>query len=253
LSSQATGSARPVLWKQGSDPGQRRAAILPRTSGGLRLRISQSKKFLLFHLPRTGVSSIIAALDDGLFVRAAPTTLNKFCSKTLPFLPRAIENTCLRTHETARHVRRLLPREVFDAYRKIAFVRNPYSWLVSMYELVLQSPNHRHYRRLSRMRAFSEYVDWEIRRNKRTQHAYLCDRHGELLVDEIGHFERLADDAARIFRSIDVDIEKLPCIGQFTRRDYREFYDAETRARVARHWARDLALFNYDFDGLVAY
>ena len=126
------------------------------------MRISCSKQFLLFHLPRTGVSSVIAALDDSLFIRAAPTTLNKFCGKALPFLHRGIENTYLRTHETARHVRRLLPRQAFNDFCKIAFVRNPYSWLVSMYELVLQSPNHRHYGELSAMRGFSDYVDWEI-------------------------------------------------------------------------------------------
>lgn len=215
------------------------------------MRISPSKRFILLHLPRTGVSSIIAALDESLFVRAVPTAGNKLMSKYLYFWPRPLEKTYLRAHEKAAHVRRLLPAEMFAACRRIAFVRNPYSWLVSLYELVLQSPNHRHYRKVSAMSGFGEYIDWEIRRNKRALHPYLVDRHGGLLVDTIGRFERLRQDAERIFGSLDVELAPLPQVGQFTRRDYREFYDATTRGKVAEHWARDLELFGYDFDGLV--
>jgi hypothetical protein len=212
------------------------------------VRISCSKQFILFHLPRTGVSSIIRALDDELFVRASPTVLNKLMSKYLFFVARPVEKTYFRAHETAMHVRRLLPAAIFDDYCKIAFVRNPYSWLVSLYELVLQSPKHRHYEAVSAMHGFGEYVDWEIARNKRLQWPYLYNRNGRLLADRIGRFENLAVDAAEIFGSIDVDLNPLPRIGQFTRKDYREFYDEETQHKVAAHWARDLELFGYDFD-----
>lgn len=216
------------------------------------VRISCSKQFILFHIPRTGVSSVIAALDDELFVRAAPTTGNKLMSKYFPLVRRPVEKTYLRVHETATHVRRLLPASTFENFHKIAFVRNPFSWLVSLYELVLQSPNHRHYDVLSAMDSFGDYVEWEIRRNKRMQYPYVFDKRGTQLVDSIGRFESLAADAARIFRAIDVDLEPLPRVGQFTRKDYREFYDAASRRKVEAHWAKDLELFGYDFDGPTA-
>ena len=66
--------------------------------------------------------------------------------------------------------------------------------------------------------------------------------------DDAG-FESLAADAARIFSGLGVALKPLPEIGRFTRRDYREFYDAATRRKVAAHWVRDLELFGYDFDG----
>ena len=81
-----------------------------------------------------------------------------------------------------------MPPGIFATYAKIAFVRNPYSWLVSLYELVLQSPNHRHYRIVSAMSGFPNYVDWEIKRNRRRQAPYLTDRRGRLLVDRLGRF-----------------------------------------------------------------
>jgi hypothetical protein len=216
------------------------------------VRISPSKRFILLHVPRTGVSSVIAALDDALFVRAPQTPVNKFMSRHLWFVRRPLGKTAFRVHETARHVRRLLPAGTFEGYRKIAFVRNPYSWLVSLYELVLQSPRHRHFRIVSAMGGFGDYVDWEIRRNKRLQFPYLVDRDGRLLVDDIGRFEQLAADSARIFTALGVALKHLPEVGRFTRRDYREFYDAATRRKVAAHWARDLELFGYGFDGPAA-
>jgi hypothetical protein len=170
-------------------------------------------------------------------------------SKYLAIVPRPVEKTYFRAHERALRVRRLVPEAVFEHYRKIAFVRNPYSWLVSLYELVLQSPNHRHYERIRAMRGFGEYVDWEIGRRKRDQRRYVLDRNGRLMVDDIGRFERLAEDAARIFGALGVELEPLPRVGQFTRRDYREFYDETSRRKVETHWARDLALFGYNFDG----
>ncbi|HUF74236.1 MAG TPA: sulfotransferase family 2 domain-containing protein [Gammaproteobacteria bacterium] len=213
------------------------------------MRISPSKRFILLHVPRTGVSSIIAALDEDLFVRAPPTRLNRLMSKHVPILRRPLEKTYLRPHETAAHVRRLLPAGAFDGYRRIAFVRNPFSWLVSLYELILQSQNHRHHARVRTLKGFSDYIDWEIGRSKRTQHPYLLDRRGRLLVDHVGRFERLTADAARIFAAIGVELKPLPRIGQLTRRDYREFYDESSRRKVAAHWARDLELLGYDFDG----
>jgi hypothetical protein len=215
------------------------------------MRISYSKQFILLHLPRTGVSSVIAALDDELFVRAAPTRLNKLMSKALPWAPWPTQRIYFRAHESARHVRRLVPARIFDGFQKIAFVRNPFSWLVSLYELVLQSPRHRHHSMLAAMNGFSDYVDWEIARNKRLQFHYLADRRGNWLIDWLGRYERLAADAAAIFGAIGVPIEPLPHVGRFTRRDYREFYAAPTRRKVEAHWARDLELFGYDFEGLI--
>lgn len=214
------------------------------------MRISYSHRFILLHVPRTGVSSVIAALDEGIFVRAPQTATNKLVSKYAWWLPWPVERTTFRVHETARHVRRLVPAETFERFDKIVFVRNPFSWLVSLYELVLQSPRHRHYGIVSSLGGFPSYVDWEIARRKRFQSPYVEDGRGRLLVDHIGRYERLAEDAARIFASIGVPIKPLPHVGRFTRRDYREFYDADTRRRVERHWARDLERFGYDFDGL---
>ena len=77
-----------------------------------------------------------------------------------------------------------------------------------------------------------------------------ADAGGVGVLSPVGRFESLAEDAARIFSGLGVALKPLPEVGRFTRRDYREFYDEATRQKVAAHWARDLELFGYDFDGL---
>jgi hypothetical protein len=213
--------------------------------------ISRSKRFILIHVPRTGGSSFVTSLDPALFIPPPAAPGDKFLSKILPFVPRPLEKVYLRPHETARKARRRLPREVFRDYSKIAFVRNPYSWLVSLYEVRRRGPRHRHHKTVAAMSGFAEYVDWEISRHDRFQHAYLTDRRGALLVDYLGRYERLTEDHKRICEILGLEPSALPRINRATQRDYREYYDEPTRERVAGRWARDLELFGYDFDGLV--
>ena len=43
---------------------------------------------------------------------------------------------------------------------------------------------------------------------------------------------------------------ELPHVNPSTHRDYREYYDDRSRARVAETFRNDIALFGYDFDGI---
>ncbi|MFT5462987.1 MAG: hypothetical protein ACI8QS_001872, partial [Planctomycetota bacterium] len=41
----------------------------------------------------------------------------------------------------------------------------------------------------------------------------------------------------------------MPRLGGREREPWRTFYDEATRKRVQAHWARDIELFGYDFEG----
>ena len=215
------------------------------------MRLSLTERLIIFHIPRTAGGSVIWALDDELFVRVAPSPWSKLWSKALPFVRRPPERAFLRTHETAARVQRLLGPDIFAQFRKIAYVRNPYSWLVSFYESLRRSKGHRHQRIVSSLPSFGDYVDWEIARGKRFLHPYVMDRDERLLIDYLGRYERLAQDHAEICELLGIETQALPHLGQRVSKDYREYYDAATKRKVAGAWARDLELFGYDFDGLV--
>jgi hypothetical protein len=102
------------------------------------------------------------------------------------------------------------------------------------------------------MSGFPEYVDWEIRRNKRSISRFVTDPDGRLMVDFIGRFENLHNDFNRLCLTIGIaPMELLHAKTQRPHADYRSYYTDETREKVARHWKRDIEAFGYDFDGLI--
>jgi hypothetical protein len=212
------------------------------------MEISTSHRIIFMHVQRTGGTSVLSALRElSLWVEPPRTRANRLISR-LPIV-RSPERIHFRAHDTLPFVQRRLPPAVFEEYLKVAFVRNPYSWLTSTYCTFRRGKNHRHHPIVAAMSGFPEYVDWEIKRNKRHQHIFLLDRTGQVGIDFAGRFEDLPAEYERLCRLIDVDAPPLQHRNQNRFEDYTEFYDEETREKVARHWQRDIELLGYDFDG----
>ena len=210
------------------------------------MRISHRHEFVFVHIPRTGggtVSRVLADYAD----RPVPTPLLR-ALRNWPF-PRDPRRTLFSVHATADDVRRRWPRETYERYFKFAFVRNPFSWLVSLFARIGSSPRHRHHARVSRL-SFTEYVRFEIKRNRRHQHRFVCASDGALIVDFIGRLERLGPDLSRVGERLGLPLQtaKLPQVGPRLHAPWQTFYDDATRQAVERHWRRDLELFGYSFE-----
>jgi len=200
------------------------------------------------HVQRTGSSSVNYSLRKlGVWAEPAPGKLNKLLTR-LP-IRRSPGSARFRGHDSLPFVKRRLAAEIFNSYIKAAFVRNPYSWLTSMYSTYKRGPNHRHHPTVAAMSGFPEYIDWEIKRNKRFQHIFLLDEHGELALDFVGRFDNLVADYRRLCDLIGVAAPELAHKNKNRFRHYREFYDDATRDKVTEFWAKDIELLGYDFDG----
>ena len=211
------------------------------------MEISTSHRLIFMHVQRTGGTSVLSALRElDLWVEPPRNRLNRLYSR-LP-LVREPDRIHFREHDTLAFVQRRLPRAIYEQYLKVAFVRNPYSWLTSTYSTFLRGKSHRHHPIVSAMSGFPEYVDWEIGRNKRHQHIFLLDRDGEIGIDFAGRFENLPAEYERLCGLIGVEGPALPHKNQNRFEDYKDFYDEETREKVAGHWKRDIDLLGYDFD-----
>lgn len=212
------------------------------------MEISNSHKVIFMHVQRTGGASVLSSLRScGVWAKPSKSKFNKFITR-LP-VRRSPERIRFRGHDALAFVQRRLPAKVFASYTKVAFVRNPYSWLTSMYSTYKKGPNHRHHPRVAAMSGFPEYIDWEISRGKRFQDIFLLDQDGKLAIDFLGRFEQLEADYLRLCELLDVAGPPLPHRNQNRFKDYREFYDDETREKVADYWGRDLQLLGYDFEG----
>ena len=98
--------------------------------------ISHSHRFIFFHVAKTGGMSVRKALlpyteEPARFKIKRPPAHK--AGRPNPFY--AIWEALL-LHATARDAQKELPATVFDEYYKFAFVRNPWDWQVSMYNII---------------------------------------------------------------------------------------------------------------------
>jgi hypothetical protein len=93
-----------------------------------------------------------------------------------------------------------------------------------------------------------------------SQHVFVTDKNGELLVDFIGKIENLEDDFATVCRTIGLPDIRLPWLNSregwkvdkqaLDRKDplyYRSYFTAETRELVRKRYQKDIEMFGYDF------
>ena len=159
-----------------------------------------------------------------------------------------------------------LTQAEFDAFYKFSFVRNPWSRLVSEYR----------YRAYFSDRNFKDFVfnklpkpGWDDRyRHVMPQSQMLCSDDGQLLVDFVGKFERLAKDFEQVCAALGFDNTALPHSNPSNKKSrelrrnfknliyrnkesglhrYVDFYDDETREFVAELYRSDIEMFDYSF------
>ncbi|MCB1890087.1 MAG: sulfotransferase family 2 domain-containing protein [Rhodocyclaceae bacterium] len=149
----------------------------------------------------------------------------------------------------------------FNAYFKFAFVRNPWSRLVSEFN----------YRRYFTQMSFTEFVREgfpepcnysDAYRHVLPQCDYLYDDTGRCLVDFVGRFENLQADFDRVCDTVGIPRTLLPHVNASESGEdasasprpagaaaaHAAYYDAETRDLVGRLYQRDIETFGYRFE-----
>lgn len=163
----------------------------------------------------------------------------------------------------------------FDEYFKFAFVRNPWSRVVSIYRYF--GFHHR--------ASFSEFVMNDFRSRIWSefqwfvgpQSEFICDKDDRLRVDFVGRVETLQSDFHKVCLKIGLPPIQVPHVhasqseaegsigtrsklSWFGRRKsitpkfaaFQQYYDRESRDAVAQLYERDIRLFAYQFDGTPA-
>lgn len=218
--------------------------------------ISHSHRFIFFHVAKTAGLSVRNALQP---YAEEPTKFKiKRPSRLKAGLPNPFYNVweALLIHAKASDAQKELPTAIFDGYYKFAFVRNPWDWQVSMYHFILHEPTHVKHGLVKSFGTFERYLEWVVaipnpyaKGATKLQKEVLTDSAGHLLVDFVGRYETLAQDFAQICQQLDI-IAQLPHVNKSTHHDYRAYYNAHTRQLVAEHFAADITLFGYTFEGI---
>ena len=152
-----------------------------------------------------------------------------------------------RKHSALIEAEKSMPSERYQSYFKFAFVRNPWDRLVSEFEYIKTQNTHSRHKKLSQM-TFEDYITYQGQRPAAHQFNVLCNKSGDLGVDYVGKFERLDDSLVEISNKVKLDCSQIPHINKIKRQPFQSYYNATTAEKVAKLWAKDIAVFDYQFD-----
>lgn len=150
----------------------------------------------------------------------------------------------------------------FTKYYKFTFVRNPWDRLLSAYIFLKKGGLNEMDRawaeeNLARFESFEQFVvEWVNEENVWSwahfipQYHFVCDKSGAMKMDFVGRQENIDKDFDVIKKQLGLEVE-LPVLNQTRVRSHHESYTEETREIVARVYARDIELFNYEFNCVV--
>jgi sulfotransferase famil protein len=204
--------------------------------------ISHSRRFIFIHIPRTSGTSIESALKrHGGIVRSGFKNFHSIYFK----------------HAKAKSVQRMLGEE-YDAYFRFTVVRNPWDWIVSNYEFNrglhipfvegTGYPVRGEVPEWAKDQTFPDWFKWWIQNFSPNQSSMLVGKDGELLVEYIMRFENIEEDFRKLCRRIEVPYHPLTHEKKSTRKNFREYYDADLKRLVESHLSEDIQRFGYRFE-----
>lgn len=144
-------------------------------------------------------------------------------------------------HIPAIQIKARLDESVWSGYYKLCFERHPCERVISHY--------FSHYRREHRP-TLSEFIDSNaMQRLKRTGYdAYTID--DKVAVDKIGLYESLETDLeefrVRVGLPQPLSLPRSKASFRTDHRHFREMLSPEERAKIARVFAQEIALFGYE-------
>lgn len=163
--------------------------------------------------------------------------------------------TGVHKHASAQEILTYMGRDSYQSYFSFVFVRNPYDLLVSLYFYITQAKRHKDHDKVIEM-SFKEFANWHIASKPPRQWDFVSDSEtNALIVDYVGRFETLNEDLKTITQKLTLperrDLRHKNPSRKRKSKDYRDYYDPETKALVTAYFKKDLEQFNYDFNGPV--
>ena len=197
---------------------------------------SVSHKFVFFHFPKTGGSSITYALAP--FLKHNPKVPVEWHTPPDP----SVGFMGWQPNHHLDLIQHSPMKECYypDDYFTASFVRNPYDIVVSAWHNKEQS--------------FEQFVMEEVatRKNVISRHGcqldYLSDEDGNLLVDWIGRYEHFERDWEKFCYLAKVGSLPLKKLNSSWKQPYKEYYNERTYLTVTNIYKKDLDYFGYTLD-----
>lgn len=209
--------------------------------------ISHKHKCIFVHIPKTGGVSITTALG----ICGTQIDRNRFDNTLNENILFGFNGKIYYQHLLLREIKKIVERYIFNSYFKFAFVRNPYSRIVSEY-LYRKNINQRFINT-----TFREFIiNYLIPNNKKKlkddkdrhskpQYKFITDNKGKIEVDFVGRFENIDEDFEMIKKILGLNVD-LHILNKSGNQLYEKYYDEETKKIVGRIYQKDFQIFGYD-------
>jgi hypothetical protein len=205
--------------------------------------ISGLHKFIFVAIPKTGTHSVRQALREHMGTRDLEQ-VGLFVQKRFP-IPELAQ--LQHGHLSLQQVRPYLRPEEWQSFFKFAFVRNPFDRFISYCAFRTRGQDLFERDPKSVMRHYLFEAPPHDHLLFQPQYGFVTGDDGQLLTDYVGRVERMQESYDEIAGRIGIPSRPLERVNATERRDYRDYYDQQLIDGVARLYARDLELFDYQF------
>lgn len=203
--------------------------------------LSDTKKFLFIHIPKTAGRSIQHVLqpygvtDYFGYSRG----LEKYIQARRQFPP----------HLSYIGAANLLTVDL-SCFYKFTFVRNPWDRYVSMYEYFRKDTKHAMHLRCMTC-SFDDFIEDVIARratfDTKSQIEYVVPPAGMEPVNFIGKVENIENDFSIVCRTLDIECAVLPKLNSTDHKHYKSYYDDSLKRKVEVFCRPDIEMFGYTF------
>lgn len=216
------------------------------------LIISNKHRYIFFHLPKnagTSVSNKLFEKENFLFLKKAGIYLlraigNKKSAYNFYFCNEKYKFILFNSHSSVKEVQNIIHHQTFDNYHKFAIIRNPYDRFVSRFLYFNKiNKNFKH-------KDFKKFILWDLKHEKvLKQKNFLTNNNGIIGVDSILRFENINQDFSILAEKLNLNYKdkNLKKLNSTSNKNYRDFYNIETKKIVEDYVKEDLNFFDYSF------
>ena len=204
--------------------------------------ISPNHKYVFVAVPKTGTHAVRQALRPHMGA-GDMEQVGLFVKRQFPIPDLAKVG---HGHISLEQLRKFMDPAKFAEYFKFAFVRNPFDRFISYCSFItrergaFKTDPQKVMRRVLANPPSEHVLFWP-------QNTFLVDGEGKLLTDYVGRVETMQQSFEFIASKIGVPAVQLDKVNATERSAYRDYYDQELIDGVAKLYADDLRLFEYDF------
>jgi hypothetical protein len=214
--------------------------------------ISDKKKFVFIHIPKTGGTSIEYSLLK--YANLRQKIVSYYPTKYLIYLINRsninlLDNGNKWINGFHRHEKIcfLEKDKKYNNYFIFTFVRNPYEWFLSLYTYIKRSKNHKDYQIVKDIN-LKIFLDYIIEKKFYTQSDYIYSDKYKKKINFIGKIENINNDFNFILKKLKIN-SKLNHKNKSYNKTYNEslFHDKKFLKKFNDYFNKDFLNFGYKF------